>query len=64
MNVSHQVASVPAQSGALEHGRKSPTGGRLQNEDAPLVSQAYPASHSAVLVQPELVQYPLVPFAA
>jgi hypothetical protein len=40
MNVSHQVASVPAQSAGLWHALPTPSGGRRQNEGLAAVSQA------------------------
>jgi hypothetical protein len=59
MNVSQNVASPSAQSAGLLHILPAPTGGLLQNDGEPAVSQAYPPVQSAVAAQPELVQYPL-----
>jgi hypothetical protein len=56
MNVSQNVASVPAQSAALMHAIPAPTGGRRQYDGDAVVSQAYPPVHSAELVQPLVVQ--------
>jgi hypothetical protein len=53
-NVSQYVASVPAQSASAVQGVPQPVGGF---KHVPVsVSQAYPPSQSAALVQPELVQ--------